>query len=202
MIELFFEAFILGLVAGAIPGPILTGVFTEILGFNLVKGLRVVFYAFIAETIGALLALLIVYSLGLPVLVFRIISIGGAVVLFWLAFNIWKVKEYNIGIKTIFSFRKILVLTALNSGYWIFWLTVGISKAFILDGIIIGGKFIFLGIFELAWLVSTVMLAVIFSQFRPILEKKKLIGTTFKILAAVLIILGIKTFFSTPIKIP
>lgn len=193
MIGLFFEAFILGLIGGAVPGPILTGTFTEILNSGLLKGLRIVFYALVIETTGALLAILIVYSLGLPALVLQIISIVGSMVLFWLAYQIWHIREINTERKTIFSLKKIILLTALNSGYWIFWLTVGVSKAFVLDKTIFAGKFIFLGIFELAWLIMTVLLAVIFFQFRPILYKKNLVGTAFKILAGILVILGVKT---------
>jgi threonine/homoserine/homoserine lactone efflux protein len=86
-----------------------------------------------------------------------------------------------------------LILTALNSGYWIFWITVGVPKALLFDQSLIGGRFIYLLLFELAWLLMTVALAYIFFKFRPILQKKDLVGTTFKVLAIVLILLGVKT---------
>jgi threonine/homoserine/homoserine lactone efflux protein len=193
MIESVVEAFLLGLIGGAVPGPILTGAFTEILSSGFLKGLRVIFYALITETAGALLAIYVIYSLGLSLLAVKMISVGGAMVLFWLAWNVWKIDEISTEKKTILSFPKIVLLTALNSGYWIFWITVGIPKALMLDKAVFAGKFIFLGVFELAWLVMTVGLAFVFFQFRPILHKKNLVGTTFKILALVLVALGIKT---------
>lgn len=197
MLELFFAAFVLGLIGGAIPGPILTGAFAEILNSGFLHGLRVIFCALIVEIIGALLALFVIYSLGLPAFAFKVISSIGAIVLFWLAWNIWKIREISkTGGKEIFSFSKILILTAFNGGYWIFWITVGIPKALILDKIIFGGKFIFLGIFELAWLLITVALVFIFFQFRPLLHRKNLIGAAFKFFALVLALLAIKTLLN------
>ena len=196
MITPLIEAFLLGLVGGAVPGPILTGTFTEILNIGFLKGVRVVFYALIAETIGALLVFFIFYAVGLNYLAIQVISVCGAVVLFWLASQVWKIKEINIEAKQVLTISKILLLTAFNSGYWIFWITIGVPKALALDASVFGGKFIFLAIFELAWLIMTFALAFIFYQFRPLLQRKNLIGTTFKILAVILMLLGIKTLLN------
>jgi len=191
--NLLIEAFLLGLVAGAVPGPILTGTFTEILSNGFLKGCRVIVWALIAETTGAFLVLYILYTIGLSKLAIQIISISGALVLFWLAVNVWKIKGIDIETKKILSFPKIILLTSLNSGYWIFWITVGIPKALILDQKIMGGKFIFLFLFELSWLIMTFVLAFIFFKFQPLLQRKNLVGITFKILALVLVLLGVKT---------
>jgi threonine/homoserine/homoserine lactone efflux protein len=192
-----FEAFILGLIGGAVPGPILTSTFAEILSSGFLRGIRIILWALVAETVGALLAILIFYQLGLSTLVIRIISICGAVVLFWLASKIWKINQMNLTSGQILSFPKILLLTALNSGYWIFWITIGVPKALLLDQDMIGGRFIYLLLFEIAWFLITVLLAFVFFKFRPILQKKNLVGTTFKILAIMLILLGIKTLIGT-----
>lgn len=196
MITSLIEAFLLGLVGGAVPGPILTGTFTEILNLGFLKGIRVIFYALIAETIGALLVFFIFYAIGLNHLAIQIISVCGAVVLFWLGSQVWKIKEINTEAKQVLTFPKILLLTAFNSGYWIFWITVGVPKALELNTIVSGGKFIFLIIFEMAWFVMTFLLAFVFYQFRPLLQRKNLIGTTFKVLAIILILLGVKTLFN------
>ena len=152
--------------------------------------------ALIAETVGALLAVYVFYKLGLSTTVIQIISVAGAAVLFWLAYQVWHIRQINTEAKGLLSFWKIIVLTALNSGYWIFWITVGIPKALQLDSSLIGGKFLFLMVFELAWLIMTVLLAFVFYKFRPLLEKNNLVGITFKILASVLIILGVRTLLS------
>ena len=194
--ELLIQAFLLGLVGGAVPGPILTGTFTEILNTNFARGLRIIFYALITETVGALLAMFVFYKLGLSITVIKIISICGAAVLFWLAYQVWNINKINTESKDILTFWRIVVLTALNSGYWISWITIAIPKALLLDNVMAGGKFIFLIIFELAWLVMTTLLAFIFYKFRPLLQRNNLVSATFKVLALVLVILGIRTLIS------
>ena len=196
MITSLIEAFLLGLVGGAVPGPILTGTFTKILNLGFLKGIRVIFYALITETIGAVLVFFVFYAVGINHLAIQIISACGAIVLFWLGSQVWQIKEINTKAKKVLTFPKIILLTASNSGYWIFWITVGVPKALMLDGSVYGGKFIFLAIFELAWFVMTVVLAIIFYQFRPLLQRKNLIGVTFKVLAVILVVLGIKTLFN------
>lgn len=193
MTSALIEAFLLGLVGGAVPGPILTGAFTEILSFGFLRGIKVIGYALLAETLGALLVFYIFYVTGLSHLLLQIISILGALVLFWLGSKVWTVSEINVEAKSILSIPKIFLLTALNSGYWIFWITIGVPKALALSTSFPGGKFFFLFAFEGAWLIMTLLLAYIFYKFRPLLLKKNLVGTTFKVLAAILILLGVKT---------
>ena len=195
--ELLIQAFLLGLVAGAVPGPILTGTFAEILNSNFARGLRVIFWALIAETVGALLAIYIFYKFGLSDFIIQMISVGGGFVLFWLAYQVWNIKKINTDVsKNVLTPWRIVVLTAFNSGYWIFWVTVGIPKALLLNNTLVGGKFVFLIIFEIAWLIMTTLLAFVFFKFRPLLERKNLVTVTFKILSLVLIIMGIRTLLS------
>ena len=191
---LLFEAFLLGLIGGAVPGPILTGTFSEILlSASFLRGMRIIFWALMAETVGALFTIYIFYQLEMSKVVIQIISICGAVVLFWLASKIWKINKINSESKKILTFSQIIFLTALNGGYWIFWITIGVPKALLLGNILLEGKFIFLILFEFGWFFATTLLAFIFFKSRPLLERKNLVGITFKILALVLVVLGIKT---------
>lgn len=195
MISSLFEAFLLGLVGGAVPGPILTGTFTEILNLGFLRGMRIIVYALIAETIGAVAVAYVFYALGFSKLAIQLISICGAIVLFWLAYKVWGINKVNTEDRKILSFGHILLLTAFNSGYWIFWVTIGVPKALALDTVANGGTFLFLGVFETAWFVMTFLLAVIFFQFRPLLQRKNLVGATFKMLAVILVLLGVKTLW-------
>ena len=61
------------------------------------------------------------------------------------------------------------------------------------DQSVIGGRFVYLLAFEIAWLLATVSLSYIFFKFRPLLQRKNLVGVTFKFLAIVLVLLGVKT---------
>lgn len=192
----FVEAFLLGLIGGAVPGPILTGTFTEILRSGFSKGVRVVLYALFAETIGAISVVVLFDRIGLNQTTIQIISVIGAMVLFWLGYQVWRITEVEAKSGQILTLPKIFLLTAFNTGYWIFWVTVGVPKALLLSQTLYAGKYIFLSIFEIAWLIATLLLAFIFYQFRPLLQRRGLIGTTYKVLAGVLVLLGLKTLLT------
>ncbi len=146
-----FSAFILGIIGGAIPGPMLTSAFTESLRKGFVGSLRVIFKALIAETIVAASILGIFFSLRIPIAVFSIVSLFGVIVLIWFALQIWKIKKINDK-GEIFSFKKIFLLTISNGPFWIFWITIYIPQAFLLKQKVMGGQFLFLLLFELGWL--------------------------------------------------
>ncbi len=62
MIQELVIAFLLGLIGGVIPGPVITSVFTEILQSGFPKGLRIIFIALIAETVVAIVSLVILIT--------------------------------------------------------------------------------------------------------------------------------------------
>lgn len=187
------EVFLLGLIGGAVPGPMLMAVFAEVLNGGFKKSMKVVARAFLAEVIVAFAILFIVYSLNIPKLYFHIISLGGSAFLIWLASEIWKIDKVDGEKKEIFTFGKIFILTLLNGGFWIYWITVCVPRAFALKEEIYGGILIFMAAMELGWLIMTIFLGFIFSRFRPILLKKNLVSTVFKIFALVLIFFALRS---------
>lgn len=197
IIDQILAIFLLGLIGGSVPGPMLTAVFTDVLNGGFKKGFKVILRALSAETIVALAIILVVFSLNIPQLYFQIISIAGAIFLIWLAINLWRVNKVDGETKEIFSFFKIFTLTILSGAFWIFWLTVCIPKAFALRESIGGGQYIFLITFELGWLAMTLLLAFIFSKFRPLLLKKKLVSVVFKIFALLLIFFAIESLIGS-----
>ncbi len=70
-------ALMLGLIGGVIPGPVITAVFTEILQSGFSKSLRIIMIALVAETMVALISLLLFSALGLPESFFRGLSLVG-----------------------------------------------------------------------------------------------------------------------------
>ena len=101
------EIFLLGLIGGAVPGPMLTAVFTEVLNSGFKKSLRVVLRALFAETIVATAILLVIYSLNIPESYFYVISIVGSVYLIWLAIKVWKIDKIDGENKEVFIFKNI-----------------------------------------------------------------------------------------------
>lgn len=176
-------ALTLGLVGGMIPGPVLTAIFTEILQSNFIKSFRIILIALFIETIVALTSLVVLSSLNLSESVFRGISIIGAIILTWIAFSLWKIKKIDSDEKLYFGFWKLSAMILSNGVLWTFWVTICIPKAIILTKSMILGDYIFLALVEVGWLITTTLVAFIFSRFREILSKPKIIPIVFKVLA-------------------
>jgi len=191
MLFQLLSIFVLGLIGGANPGPILISSFTEALRKGFIKSLAVIFKAMIAETIVALFVLTIFFSIRIPQVTFYLISLVGVGVLIWLASQVWKIKEFG-GKGEIFSFKKIFLLTIFNGLFWIFWITICVPQAFLLRQKVLGGQFLFLILFELGWLFATVGLTYLFSRFKPFLTKTNFVPVVFKIFALILLFFAIR----------
>lgn len=187
----FFSIFVLGFIGGSIPGSILASTFTEVLRKGFIKSLRVVFYAAISEIIVAALIMFILFSVQIPQSFFYIISIIGALVLLWLARQIWAIKKINDQ-GELFSLKKIFLLTIFNGPLWIVWSTICVPQAFLLGQQIKGGQILFLIIFELGWFASTLLLTFIFSRFRPLLIKERVVSLLFRVFALVFVVFAIR----------
>lgn len=184
-------ALMLGLIGGVIPGPVITAVFTEILQSGFPKSLRIIMIAMVAETVVALISLLLFSALGLPESFFHGLSLVGAVILIWIASSIWKVKSLDSGKTIHFSVWKIIIMILSNGVLWTYWITICIPKAILLDEQIFLGAYLFLGLVQMGWLISTLLVAYIFSRFRKVLSRPRIIPLIFKIFALAFIYFAI-----------
>lgn len=177
------SAFILGLVGGVIPGPVLAATFTEILQSGFIRSMRIVLIAMGTEAFVAAMCLVILSSLNMSEYFFRILSLIGAVILIWISTSIWKINKLNTNERVHFSAGKIAVMILANGMLWTFWITVCVPKAILLSNEIRFGGLWFLIIVEIGWLVSTSLVAFVFSRFRRILSNPKVIPLMFKLFA-------------------
>ncbi|NTW75419.1 MAG: LysE family transporter [Candidatus Moranbacteria bacterium] len=196
LLTILLETFLLGVVGGAVPGPIMTSVFAEVLGRGFVRSLRVVFHALVAESVVALFVLLAFSWLSVPESVFHLVSLIGAVVLLWLAWQVWHISAVPEEGGEVFPFRKIMLLTVLNGGFWIFWITIAVPRAFSFDSLVPSGRFLFVLVFEMGWLFAMVGLAFVFSRFRDLLHRKGLVSLTYKLLAILLTLFALRSAVS------
>lgn len=191
MNSVIISAFVLGLIGGVMPGPVLAAIFTEILQAGFLKSLKIILWAMFVETGIALVSLLILSSIGFSESIFKGISFIGAGILIWIATSIWKVRRIDSDEKVHFSLGKISAMIMANGILWTFWITVCVPKAITLSERIYLGQFIFLILVEIGWLVSTVAVAIIFSRFRKILSNPKVVPIIFKILALIFLYFAI-----------
>jgi threonine/homoserine/homoserine lactone efflux protein len=183
MIQELVIAFLLGLIGGVIPGPVITAVFTEILQSGYVKSLRIIFIALVTESLVAVISLLFLHSMNFNEAFFRSLSIAGAVILLWISVSLWKVHTLDTGQKVHFGFWKIIAMILSNGVLWTYWLTICIPKAILLNDHIHLGAYVFMGLVQLGWLFSTLLLGFLFSSFRRVLSRPKVIPVLFKVFA-------------------
>jgi threonine/homoserine/homoserine lactone efflux protein len=192
--ELIFQLlsiFLLGLIGGANPGPILASSFTEALRKDFAGSFKVILRALIAETVVAAIILFAFFAFKISPIVFSIISIVGSIVLVWLAVQIWKIRRLDEK-GEIFSLQKIFMITIFSGPFWIFWITICVPQAFLLSQKIVGGQIIFLILFEIGWFISTTALVFLFSRFRSLLTKTNFIPIVFKIMSLILLFFAVK----------
>jgi len=197
MAQELITAFILGFVGGAIPGPVLTAIFTEILQSGFYKSFRIVFLAMMSETLVAFVSLVILSSLGLPETFFMALSFVGAGILIWISSSVWKIKSINTKDRVNFGFGKIFAMILANGLLWTFWITIGIPKAIALNEKIPFGSILFLVIIEVGWFTSTTLIAFVFSRFRGLLSKPKITPFLFKTFAIIFIYFAVDMVFKS-----
>ena len=181
MVQELVIALMLGLIGGVIPGPVLTAVFTEILQSGFSRSLRIILIALATETMVALLSLVLFSNLGLPESFFRGLSIAGAGILIWIASGIWKVKSLESGERIRFSIWKIILMILSNGVLWTYWITICIPKAILLSEQIAAGDYLFLALVQLGWLLSTLIVALLFSRLRDLLSRPRVIPLLFRL---------------------
>lgn len=180
-------ALTLGLIGGLIPGPVVTAIFTQVLQSGYRSALRIIFIAMAIETAVAVVSLLLFSSLGLNESVFRILSFAGAVVLLWIANSLRKVKSLDTDEKVFFGPWKITVMILTNGVLWTYWITICIPRAVLLEQALPLGDFLFMGLVQSGWLISTLIVAYLFSQFRSLLSRPKIVPAAFKVFALIFV---------------
>lgn len=183
MIHELVIALMLGLIGGVIPGPVITAVFTEILQSGYLKSLRIIMIALVTETLVAIISLIIFASLNFNQGFFYGLSLAGAAILIWIALSLWKVRSLDSGEKVEFGIWKIVVMILSNGVLWTYWITICIPKAILLGDQLQLGEYLFMGLVQLGWLISTVVVAFLFSRFRKVLSRPRVIPILFKIFA-------------------
>lgn len=197
MIHELVIALMLGLIGGVIPGPVITAIFTEILQSGYLKSLRIVLIAVITETLVALGSLLIIGSLGFNEAFFRGLSLAGSAILIWIAISIWKIRTLDSGEKVQFGLWKVVVMILSNGVLWTYWITICIPKAFLLGDQLHLGEYLFMGLVQLGWLTSTLVVTYLFSRFRKALSRPRIIPVLFKLFALAFVYFAIDMIYKS-----
>lgn len=189
-----WEAAILGLVGGLIPGSILTILLVSVMQGGFRAGLKSFWWCLGGELITVTVLLFLVFSLPIPKIIFDLMGLIGCVVLLYLAWQVSKIRAIeDPNQELFFSPQKIVLMAATNAPPYIFWLTV--CAPLILKLAETWGVFkaasSFMITFEITWALSTFIVMLIFVKGREYLGNPKIMGHVYK---AVAILMGIVAF--------
>ena len=68
-----------------------------------------------------------------------------------------------------------------NGVLWTYWITICIPKAMLLGEDLHLGEYLFMGLVQMGWLISTLVVAFLFSRFRKVLSRPRIIPVLFKL---------------------
>lgn len=166
------EVLFLGFLCGLIPGPVVTAIFTDMIRKGWPSSRRIVMWAAAGELVMSLICVAALSAVPPQSLIFSALSIFGSLMLTNLAWDLWKVEEIPEE-EPLFSNRRIFTIALLNGMAWIFWITVCTPQAMALDQRIQGGRWLFILLFELGWVTSTISLCALFGFFRRFFQNNR-----------------------------
>jgi threonine/homoserine/homoserine lactone efflux protein len=177
------HAFVLGLIGGSIPGPVLAATFTQILQKNFRSGLGVVAWSLLVEALVALCSMWLLQLFTPTPAVFKAVSIVGAIVMLWIASKLWNIKHIDTHQSLVFNRQSIALMIVTNGVLWTFWITVCAPQAIALGQQMFMGQYVFLLAFEVGWVASTIAVAAVFACFRTWLSHPVVVPLLFKLFA-------------------
>lgn len=185
------EVLFLGFICGLIPGPIVTAIFTETIRRGWLSARRIVFWAAAGELVMSLSCVAALSFFDSSSVIFSVLSMFGALILVSLAWDLWRVEEIAEE-EPLFSKQRIFFLALFNGMAWIFWITVCAPQAIALGEQLTAGRWIFILLFELGWLASTLLLSYFFEFFRPFFQSNKRLHLLYRGIALLFLFFALK----------
>lgn len=189
-------AFVIGLIGGAIPGPLLTSTFTEILQSGFRKSIWLVTIAMLVEALVAYICLFALTLLSISPNIFYLLTLFGAGFLLHLAAKIWKIQKFDTSTRIVFNLKRISLLILSNGMLWLFWISVIIPQALAYSHGELAKTAIYFLCVQTGVFISTLAIGFIFSRFRPLLSKPTVVPYIFKVFALAFIFFALRMAYT------
>lgn len=190
------QVLILGFLCGLIPGPVVTAVFTETIRKGWKSARRIVLWAAAGELLMSIVCVAVLSLLDPNSVIFSCLSMFGALILLSMAWDLWKVEEISEH-EPLFSNQRVFVLSLMNGMAWIFWITVCTPQAVALGQEFTGGQWVFILLFEIGWLISTLTLCYLFGFFRPYFQSNKSLHLLYRTISILFVFFALKLAFAS-----
>jgi len=193
------EAFLLGLVGGAIPGSVLTILLISVIQGGFPAGLRTFGWSLLAEVTVVGILLLLLFTLPISESLFNYIGLVGYLVLFYFAWQISRLQKIDQPEKAgvVFSAKEIYTLSATNAPLYIFWVTVCspliwqlANKWSLLISVIS-----FMVAFELGWAFSTFVIMMVFVKARKYITEPNVMRKVYLCASLVMFVFGLQMLY-------
>ncbi|MGE3262536.1 MAG: LysE family translocator [Bacteriovoracia bacterium] len=185
------EVLALGFLCGLIPGPVVTAIFTETIRKGWLSARRIVLWAAAGEVVMSVVCVAALSFVDPRSVIFSVLSMFGALILLSLAWDLWRVEEIAEE-EPLFSRRRVFFLALVNGMAWIFWITVCTPQAIALGTEFRGGEWVFIVIFEIGWLASTLLLSYLFGFFRPFFQSNNRLHLLYRGIALLFLFFALK----------
>ena len=191
---------LLGFVGGLAPGPVIFLSFSEILSSKK-KGMhRALLYITVAAVTELCIGSFLIFtasSFQIPSMVFHFLAILGAILLFYISFQLFKIKKlhYHNTQHNRVSVGHIILLMLLNGPLWLFWTSVCLPLAFKLGNQINSGQYYFLFIFQFSMFLAMNLLLFSFFSFRNMFSNKKIARKVFVVLSLIMFLIACKVMY-------
>lgn len=134
----------------------------------------------------------------IPNIFFHFLAVLGAVLLFYISFQLYKIKKlhYHNTQHSRASVGHILLIMLLNGPLWLFWTSVCLPLAFKLGNQINSGQYYFLFIFQFSMFLAMNILLFSFFSFRKIFLNEKIARKVFILLSFIMFLIACKVMYT------
>lgn len=190
--EIISIAIGVGFVNGAIPGPLLALMCVRILDKGYFSAMRVPFLA--VGVVGIVVASaflgILHYLEEIPEKSYRLLTFLGGFYLLFLGQKVARKKQISQNFDLITD-GQIVIATLLNGSLWWSWLIVFLPQALALGELFNGGEWVFLILYQFAWVMGFLAMGGLFSLGRRHFVQSKSVNFIFRFFGSVLFVLGI-----------
>lgn len=183
---------VLGLSAGLSPGPMLTLVIFQTLKHGIKEGVKVALAPLLTDAPIVIVSLFLLARMSNMKLVLGLVSMLGAIYLFYLAYESIRFKGAGLNNEAVKpqSIKKGVMVNFLNPNPYMFWISIGGPLVIKASQAHVAASFIFIVPFYVALVGSKCMVALISGNSRGFLKSRHYV-LTIRALGCALVVFGI-----------
>lgn len=198
--HVLLQAFVLGVIGGAIPGTVLSILLVSVLQGGLRAGSLAFLWSMLSEV--AIVGVLLLVATHLPLGPQTFVALGGVggIVLLYFAWRVFSLRAIRVEESTLlFKPWKIFAIHTVNGPLYVFWITICVPLIWQLSSArgLPTAAISFFIIFEIGWALTTLLIMMLFVFSRTTLTNERIMHRVFSVIALVFVGLGAKMLITS-----